>query len=248
MDTGATGAVASGKKNTGQEATTDWEAENPEPQGWSRMKQGPPATASKGEWGTLDDGGLEFFASPKLSVFRSKAKDNAEMVSFGKVSLKVLVLADGKTRIVGHGLENKRVVLNGFVFEKSNPALNKTDPKGVHVSFFNQATWDKDGSFWRPYIFKFSNENEAAKFCCIVNLAALANKALSPTNEKGIESPSKESPSKQSEGVESVGTEENDSDEDSSDAFPATQDCTAGGQDLAAALMAAYELEDKDKK
>ena len=30
--------------------------------------------------------------------------------------------------------------------------------------------------------------------------------------------------------------------------FPETQDCTAGGQALAAALMAAYELEDKDKK
>ena len=33
MDAGATGAVASG--NTGQEATTDWEANNPEPQGLS---------------------------------------------------------------------------------------------------------------------------------------------------------------------------------------------------------------------
>ena len=76
MDTGATGAVAS----DGQEATIDWEAENPEPQGWSRMKQGPPATASKSEWGTLDDGGWEFFTNPKLVVFRSKAKDNVEMV------------------------------------------------------------------------------------------------------------------------------------------------------------------------
>ena len=133
--------------------------------------------------------------------------------------------------------------------------MNKTDPKIVHISFSNQATWDKDGSFWRPYIFKFSNENEAAKFCCIVNLAALANKALSPTNENGKESVGIESPSKESE---SVGTEspskessenyssENYSDDDDFDAFPETQDCTAGGQDLAAAYMAAYELEKKD--
>ena len=76
MDAGATGAVASG--NTGKEATTDWETNNPDPQGWSRIKQGPPATASKSEWGTLDDGGWEFFTSPKLAVFRSKAKDNAK--------------------------------------------------------------------------------------------------------------------------------------------------------------------------
>ena len=222
---------------------------------WQSYNDRAPATASKSDWGTLDDGGWEFFTNPKLVVFRSKAKDNTEMVSFGKVSLKVLVLADGKTRIVGHGLQNKRVVLNGFVFEKSNPALNKTDPKGVHVSFFNQATWDKDGSFWRPYIFKFSNENEAAKFCCIVNLAALANKSLSSTNGNDKEAVGIESPSKESE---SVGTEspskessenyssENYSDDDDFDAFPETQDCTAGGQDLAAAYMAAYELEKKD--
>ena len=202
-------------------ATTDREANNPEPQGW------------------------EFFTSPKLSVFRSKANDNAEMVSLGKVSLKAIVLADGKVRIVGHGLQNKRVVLNGYIIGNANPTLNKTDSRGVHISFFNQATWDKDGSFWRPYIFKFSNENEAAKFCCIVNLAALANKALSPTNGNGEDSVGIESPSKESEGVESVGTEENYSDDDDFDAFPETQDCTAGGQDLAAAYMAAYELERK---
>ena len=224
---------------------------------WQSYNDRAPATASKSDWGTLDDGGWEFFTNPKLVVFRSKAKDNTEMVSFGKVSLKVLVLADGKTRIVGHGLQNKRVVLNGFVFEKSNPALNKTDPKGVHVSFFNQATWDKDGSFWRPYIFKFSNENEAAKFCSIVKLAALANKALSSANGNENESVSIESPSKESKGYsddESVGTEspskesEDYSDDDDFDTVPETQDCTAGAQDLASAYMAAYELEKKEKK
>ena len=190
----------------------------------------------------VDDGGWEFFTNPKVAVFRSKAENNLEMVRFHHLALKVIVHADGKSRIVGHGMENKRLVLNAWIIGDANPELNKTDAKGVHMCLFNQATWEKDSSFWRPYIFKFKNENEAAKFCSIAKLAALANKALCANGNDDESVGIIESPSKESE-------VSNYSDDDGlDDTFPETQDCTAGGQALAAALMAAYELEDKDNK
>ena len=193
------------------------------------------------------EGGWVFFNNPKLTVFRSKAEDSMEMVSLNKLTVKLIAYEDGKTRLIGHGLKNKRVVLNGWIIGDARPALNKTDSKGVHMSFFNQATWEEDGSFMRHYIFKFKDDNEARKFCSMTTLASLAHKGLSTKEDNedkalGVE----ESPSKDSEISESL---DSDADDDfDNDAFAETQDCTAGGQALAAALMAGYKLEDEESK
>ena len=72
MDAGATGAVASG--NTGQEATTKWEANNPDPQGLSRIKQGPWQQHQKVNGELLMTVDWSFLTVPSLRCFAQKRR------------------------------------------------------------------------------------------------------------------------------------------------------------------------------
>ena len=170
------------------------------------------------------------FERQNVAIKRKKMHPCPDFVTVGYNDNSIcLFVENGNVYLKVSNPRTGSVYINSLIQSMANPALNKTNPMGMHIILVNHLVKLEPSA----YTFVFSNEEDAAVCNACLSLATMAAKA-----NEGLSLECEKVESLEGSGEESLGDDEEDE-------FPATQDFNVGAREYAEELLASYKDEGK---
>ena len=164
-----------------------------------------------------------------VTIKRKKAQPSKGYSTVGNKDNKVLLIFEhGEVFLKVFNPNTGLVYIYSKIRSNTNPALNLTDAKGLHLILLNPSLKPEPS----PYIFIFESEEDASVFNACVSLAVKAAKGdeLLYDAETNVDSDDV-----------SVRSNTSESSNESGDLFNPTQDFNVGAQELSQELLASYK-------